>query len=72
MAGRLPGSTKFPHPFVLLLAALGGQIAKPLSELTGLKLRCPKGTAVWPEEELGDSVCDDTWAAVHRYWECVI
>jgi hypothetical protein len=31
-----------------------------------------KGTAVWPEEDLEDLVCDVTCAVVHRYWECVI
>jgi hypothetical protein len=30
------------------------------------------GTAVWPEEELEDLVCDVTRAVVQRYWECVI
>jgi hypothetical protein len=41
-------------------------------ELTGLEFLCSKGTAVWPEEELEDLVCDVTCAAVHRYWNCVI
>jgi hypothetical protein len=32
--------------------------------LTGLEFRSSKGTAVWPEEELEDSVCDVTCAVV--------
>jgi hypothetical protein len=41
-------------------------------ELIGLEFRSSKGTAVWPEEELEEFVCDVTCAVVHRYWECVI
>jgi hypothetical protein len=33
MAGHLPGSTNIPHPFVLLLAALSGQIAIVLNKV---------------------------------------
>jgi hypothetical protein len=40
--------------------------------LTGLEFRSSKGTAMWPEEELEDLVCDVTCAVIHRYWECVI
>jgi hypothetical protein len=41
-------------------------------ELTSLEFRSSKGTAVWPEEQLEDLVCDITCAVVHLYWECVI
>jgi hypothetical protein len=41
-------------------------------ELVGVESRSSKGTAVWPEEELEDLVCDVTCTVVHRYWECVI
>jgi hypothetical protein len=41
-------------------------------ELTSFEFRSSKGTAVWPEEELEDLVCDVTCAAVYEYWECVI
>jgi hypothetical protein len=37
-----------------------------------LEFRSSKGTAMWPEEELEDLVCDFTCTVVHRYWECVI
>jgi hypothetical protein len=33
-------------------------------ELISLEFRSSKGTAVWPEEELGDSVCDSACAIV--------
>jgi hypothetical protein len=33
-------------------------------ELTGLEFRSSKGTAVWPEEELEDLLCDVTCAVV--------
>jgi hypothetical protein len=33
-------------------------------ELTSLEFRSSKGTAVWPEEELEDLVCDVTCAIV--------
>jgi hypothetical protein len=36
-----------------------------------LGFRSSKRTAMWPEEELEDLVCDVTCAVVHRYWECV-
>jgi REP element-mobilizing transposase RayT len=39
---------------------------------TSLEFRSYKGTAVWPEEDLVDFVCDVTRAVVHRYWVCVI
>jgi hypothetical protein len=41
-------------------------------ELTSLEFRSSKGTAVRPEEELEDLVCDVTCAILYRYWECVI
>jgi hypothetical protein len=41
-------------------------------ELTGLEFRSSKGTAVWPEEELEDLVCDVTCAIAYWYLECVI
>jgi hypothetical protein len=34
----------------------------------GLEFLSSKGTAVWPEEELEDLVCDVTCAVVYRYW----
>jgi hypothetical protein len=42
------------------------------SELTELKFQSSKGTAVWPVEEIEETVCDVTCAVVHRYWEGVI
>jgi hypothetical protein len=33
-------------------------------ELTSLEFLSSKGTAMWPEEELGDLVCDVTYAIV--------
>jgi hypothetical protein len=39
---------------------------------TSLEFRNSKGTAVWPQEELEDFVCDVICAAIHRYEECVI
>jgi hypothetical protein len=41
-------------------------------KLALLEFKSSKGTAVCPEEELKDSVCDVTCAAAHQYWECVI
>jgi hypothetical protein len=41
-------------------------------ELTSFKFRSSKGTAVGPEEELEDLVCNVTCAVVHRHWESVI
>jgi hypothetical protein len=40
--------------------------------LTWLEFRSSKGTAVRPEEELEDLMCDVTFAVVHRYGKCVI
>jgi hypothetical protein len=34
-------------------------------ELTSLEFRSSKGTAVWPEEELEDTVCDIACGVVH-------
>jgi hypothetical protein len=41
-------------------------------ELTSLEFRSSEGTAVWPEEELEDIVCDVACAVVRQYWGCVI
>jgi hypothetical protein len=46
-------------------------------ENTGMRIdfndfRSSKGTAVWPEKELKDLVCDVKRVVVQQYWECVI
>jgi hypothetical protein len=40
-------------------------------ELTSLKFRSPKGTTVWPEEELENVVCDVTCAIFNNNLESV-
>jgi hypothetical protein len=42
-----------------------------IRELTSLEFRSSKGTAVWPDEELEDLVCDVTCAIVNSNLESV-